>query len=80
MVAGNVDVRNCQETSTLGRLGPFLGRFHPMAVHLPVGVLLAASLAEILFLWVRAEWLSGASRFWCYLGYSRCWRSLVGLA
>jgi YHS domain-containing protein len=50
-------------TSGLRRVGQFLGRFHPVVVHLPIGVLLAAALAEVLFMGTRAEWLSGAARF-----------------
>ena len=55
-------------TSTLRRLEQFLGRFHPVAVHLPIGLLLAAALAEALFMWTHAEWLSGAARFSVLLG------------
>ncbi len=59
---------NRQGTSTLSRVGQFLGRFHPVAVHLPIGVLLAAALAEAIFVCTRAEWLSGAARFSVLLG------------
>lgn len=52
----------------LRRVGEFLGRFHPVAVHLPIGLLLAAALAEALFAWTRAEWLAGAARFSVLLG------------
>ena len=57
-----------QGTSSLRRIGQFLGRFHPVAVHLPIGLLLAAALAEGLFVWTQAEWLSGAARFSVLLG------------
>ncbi len=59
---------NLQGTSGLRRVGQFLGRFHPVVVHLPIGLLLAAALAEALFAWTRAEWLSGAARFSVLLG------------
>ncbi len=59
---------NHQGTSTLRRVGSFLGQFHPVAVHLPIGLLLAAALAEALFMWTHAEWLSGAARFSVLLG------------
>ncbi|WP_349293240.1 DUF2231 domain-containing protein [Sphingomonas lycopersici] len=32
-------------------LGDFLGRLHPMLVHVPIGLLMAALLAELLFIW-----------------------------
>lgn len=68
-IAGReVDAGNHQGTSTLSRVGQFLGRFHPVAVHLPIGVLLAAALAEAIFVCTRAEWLSGAARFSVLLG------------
>ena len=57
-----------QGTSALRRVGQFLGRFHPVAVHLPIGLLLAAALAEILFMWAHTEWLAGAARFCVLLG------------
>lgn len=62
------DTGNHQGTSSLRRVGQFLGRFHPVAVHLPIGLLLAAALAEAIFVWTRAEWLSGAARFTVLLG------------
>lgn len=68
-IAGReADGGNRQGTSTLSRVGQFLGRFHPVAIHLPIGLLLAAALAEALFIWARAEWLSGAARFSVLLG------------
>lgn len=63
-----VDAGHRQGVSTLSRVGEFLGRFHPVAVHLPIGLLLAAALAEVIFIWTRAEWLSGAARFSVLLG------------
>ena len=57
-----------QDPSTLARAQRFLGQFHPLAVHLPIGLLIAAALAEALFMWTRAEWLSGAARFGLLLG------------
>jgi uncharacterized membrane protein/YHS domain-containing protein len=62
------DADHHQGTSSLRRVGQFLGRFHPVAVHLPIGLLLAAALAEALFAWTHAEWLSGAARFSVLLG------------
>ena len=59
---------NQKGTFTLRRVGQFLGRFHPVAVHLPIGLLLAAALAEGLFVWTHAQWLSGAARFSVLLG------------
>lgn len=32
-------------------LGDFLGRLHPMLIHFPIGLLMAALLAELLFIW-----------------------------
>jgi uncharacterized membrane protein/YHS domain-containing protein len=62
------DADHHQGTSSLRRVVQFLGRFHPVAVHLPIGLLLAAALAEALFVWTHAEWLSGAARFTVLLG------------
>jgi uncharacterized membrane protein/YHS domain-containing protein len=55
-------------TPGLRRVGRFLGQFHPVAVHLPIGLLLAAALAEAIFAWTSAEWMSGAARFSVLLG------------
>ncbi len=55
-------------TSGLRRVGRFLGQFHPVVVHLPIGLLLAGALAEVLFIWRRAQWLSDAARFCVLLG------------
>lgn len=62
------DADNHQGTSSLRQVGQFLGRFHPLAVHMPIGLLLAAALAEALFMWTHAQWLSGAARFSVLLG------------
>ena len=67
-VERGTDAGNHQGTSGLRRVGRFLGQFHPVAVHLPIGLLLAAALAEALFVWTRAEWLAGAARFSVLLG------------
>jgi uncharacterized membrane protein len=41
----------------------WLGKFHPLAVHFPIGLLVAAAAAEVLAMLRRAPWLSQAARF-----------------
>lgn len=77
--ASGADAGNAEGTSSLRRVGQFLGRFHPVAVHLPIGLLLAAALAEALFVGTRAEWLSGAARFSVLLGaFAACGAASLG--
>lgn len=45
----------------------FIGKFHPLAVHFPIALVMAAALAEILFLLTRKAWFGEASRF-CLAG------------
>lgn len=46
----------------------FLGRFHPAAVHLPIGLVLSAALAELLAVWTGRPFFGGAARFMIALG------------
>lgn len=46
-----------------GRLVRFLGKFHPALVHFPIALILAAALAELLFLRRRLQLFSDAARF-----------------
>ena len=50
------------------RLVHWLGKFHPLAAHTPIAVLMAAAIAEILYLRYRAPALTGAARFCAVLG------------
>lgn len=50
------------------RLIEFIGRFHPLAAHTPIAVLMAAAIAEMLYLRHPAPALTGASRFCMVLG------------
>jgi uncharacterized membrane protein/mono/diheme cytochrome c family protein len=52
----------------LERLVQWLGKFHPLAAHTPIAVLMAAAIAEMLYLKYRAPALTGASRFCAVLG------------
>lgn len=46
----------------------WLGNFHPAAVHLPIGLLVAAAVAELLRSATGARWLSDAARFCVVMG------------
>lgn len=46
----------------------WLGRFHPLMVHFPVALLVAAALAEVAWLKTRQAWLVGAVRFCVLFG------------
>jgi uncharacterized membrane protein/mono/diheme cytochrome c family protein len=50
------------------RLVTWLGKFHPLAAHTPIAVLMAAAIAEMLFLKYRSPALTGAARFCTVLG------------
>jgi uncharacterized membrane protein len=50
------------------RLIIWIGKFHPLAAHTPIAVLMAAALAEILYLRRRAPALTHAARFCMVLG------------
>lgn len=56
-----------QRTFT-ARLIEFIGKFHPLAAHTPIAVLMAAAIAEMLYLRHPAPALTGASRFCMVLG------------
>lgn len=45
------------------RLIPFLGKFHPIAVHIPIALILVAALAEALFLFTGVPLFRSAARF-----------------
>jgi uncharacterized membrane protein/mono/diheme cytochrome c family protein len=50
------------------RLVKWMGRFHPVAVHFPIGLLLAAFLAEILGILSGRSWFFGAARYCIAVG------------
>jgi mono/diheme cytochrome c family protein len=56
------------ERPFLTRLIIWLGKFHPLAAHTPIAVLMAAAIAEMLFMKYRAPALTGAARFCSVLG------------
>lgn len=47
----------------IGRFVRFLGKFHPAVVHFPIALIVAAALAELLFLRSRRQLFSDAARF-----------------
>lgn len=56
------------ESSALTRGIRFLGKFHPLMVHFPIGLILAAALAEALFMLTGWKSLSEAAYFSILLG------------
>jgi uncharacterized membrane protein len=50
------------------RLIQFVGKFHPLAAHTPIALMMAAAIAEILYLRHPAPALTGAARFCVVLG------------
>jgi len=56
------------ERPFLTRLIIWIGKFHPLAAHTPIAVLMAAAIAEMLFMKYRAPALTAAARFCSVLG------------
>ena len=50
------------------RLLGFIGKFHPIAVHFPIALVIVAALAEFLFLLAKRPWLGNAARFCIVIG------------
>lgn len=46
----------------------WLGNFHPPSVNFPVGLLVAAALAELLLIVTRRSWFASAARFCIWIG------------
>ena len=46
----------------------WLGNFHPPSVNFPVGLLVAAALAELLLMVTRRSWFASAARFCIWIG------------
>lgn len=46
----------------------FLGKFHPLAVHFPIALILAAALAELLAMWGKLPIFAGSARYLTLLG------------
>jgi uncharacterized membrane protein len=57
-----------EERSVLAHLVEWLGRFHPMIVHFPIALLMAAALAELLSMSGRLVWAASSARFCIALG------------
>lgn len=51
------------EAGEAPKLIPFLGKFHPIAAHIPIALILVAALAELLFLFTGAPLFRSAARF-----------------
>lgn len=51
------------KSSNFSRTIRFIGKFHPMAVHFPIALVLAAALAEIIAMLTKREFFVNASRF-----------------
>ena len=52
----------------LGRLVRFAGKFHPLVVHFPIALVIAAALAEILAFVTKSQVLRGSARFMIVFG------------
>jgi len=61
--AGHDHVNDHDEPEGLARLVRFLGKFHSMAVHFPVALIITAALAEILALVFRSPFFRDAARY-----------------
>lgn len=67
--------------SGMAKLIHFMGNFHPIVVHFPIALILAAALAEILFMYTRQNFLAYVARFNVGLGaISAILAVLLGLA
>lgn len=55
-------------TAAMPKFLEWLGRFHPATVHFPIGLLVAAALAELLGLITRRSSYSSTARFCLWLG------------
>lgn len=66
--ADHDDDTDLDELHGIGRLVRFLGKFHVMVVHFPIALVLAAALAEMLFLLTGRSPLSEAAHFSVRLG------------
>ena len=51
------------EVGETPKLVSFIGKFHPIAVHIPIALILVAALAEILFLFTGVPLFRSAARF-----------------
>jgi len=56
------------EISGVSRLGRWLGKFHPVVVHFPIAMLIAAAVAELLKSLLGVAWLSNAARYSVLVG------------
>jgi len=54
--------------SDLPHVFKWLGKFHPATVHFPIGLLLAAFVAEVLFVTTRRKLFDDAGRFCLWIG------------
>lgn len=59
--------RASAQTGVGRRLVDYVGKFHPMAVHFPIALMVAAALAELLGMATGREMFTPAARFsvWC---------------
>ena len=58
---------------------PFLGRFHPVVLHLPIGIMFALACVEFLLLFRRNQPMQGAAVVLCTLGFfTSCLAAVLG--
>lgn len=63
-IHGSHDHESDHETQETNKIITFIGKFHPVAVHLPIALFLVAALAELLFLFTGGpSLLRSAARF-----------------
>lgn len=62
-MAPNQELAESEKLEGVPRAVRFIGQFHVAVVHFPIALILAAGLAEFLFLLSRRAWLGDAARF-----------------
>ena len=66
--ANHDHARDHNEVQGVSRVLQWIGRFHPVVIHIPIGLLIAAAVAEFLLMFTGATSLASASRFCLLLG------------
>ncbi len=65
---GHVHHEGGEQRSGLAHLVEWTGKFHPMVIHFPIALAIAAAFAELLFLVGRSPWDDSTARFCTMFG------------